>query len=169
MLQLQNEMTVDVLVLGGGPAGAWAAWSAASQGARVVLADKGYLGTSGATAPGGTTLLVIPPIEELREQAVQSRLKAGGYLSENVWIHRVLDQVEQNLALVEQWGYPFPKDTEGNSLRTHLHGPEYMRIMRRVVRRAGVTILDQSPALELLQDEHGVGGARGIDRLTGKT
>ena len=51
MSQLQNDMTVDVLVLGGGPAGAWAAWSAASQGARVVLADKGYLGTSGATAP----------------------------------------------------------------------------------------------------------------------
>ncbi|MET3941729.1 succinate dehydrogenase/fumarate reductase flavoprotein subunit [Paenibacillus sp. PvP094] len=169
MSQLQKEMTVDVLVLGGGPAGAWAAWSAASQGARVVLADKGYLGTSGATAPGGTTLLVIPPIAELREQAVQSRLKAGGYLSENVWIHRVLDQVEQNLALVEQWGYPFPKDTEGKSLRTHLHGPEYMRMMRRVVRKAGVTIMDQSPALELLQDEHGVGGARGIDRLTGKT
>lgn len=169
MSQLKKEMTVDVLVLGGGPAGAWAAWSAASQGAKVVLADKGYLGTSGATAPGGTTLLVIPPIAELREQAVQSRLKSGGYLSENAWIHRVLDQVEQNLALVEQWGYPFPKDEAGNSLRTHLHGPEYMRIMRRVVRKAGVTILDQSPALELLHDEHGVGGARGINRLTGES
>ncbi|HZZ16232.1 MAG TPA: FAD-binding protein, partial [Candidatus Sulfotelmatobacter sp.] len=169
MSQLKKELTVDVLVLGGGPAGAWAAWSAASQGAKVVLADKGYLGTSGATAPGGTTLLVIPPLAELREQAVQSRLKAGGYLSENAWIHRVLDQVEQNLALVEQWGYPFPKDEAGNSLRTHLHGPEYMRIMRRVVRKAGVTILDQSPALELLHDEHGVGGARGINRLTGET
>jgi succinate dehydrogenase/fumarate reductase flavoprotein subunit len=114
MSQLKKEMTVDVLVLGGGPAGAWSAWSAASQGAKVVLADKGYLGTSGATAPGGTTLLVIPPIAELREQAVQARLKAGGYLSENAWIHRVLDQVEQNLAQVEQWGYPFPKDGEGN-------------------------------------------------------
>lgn len=169
MSQLKKEMTVDVLVLGGGPAGAWSAWSAASQGAKVVLADKGYLGTSGATAPGGTTLLVIPPIAELREQAVQARLKAGGYLSENAWIHRVLDQVEQNLAQVEQWGYPFPKDGEGNSLRTHLHGPEYMRIMRKVVRKAGVTILDQSPALELLHDEHGVGGARGINRLTGES
>ncbi|OMD79566.1 MULTISPECIES: FAD-binding protein [Paenibacillus] len=169
MSQLKKKMTVDVLVLGGGPAGAWSAWSAASQGAKVVLADKGYLGTSGATAPGGTTLLVIPPIAELREQAVQARLKAGGYLSENAWIHRVLDQVEQNLAQVEQWGYPFPKDEEGNSLRTHLHGPEYMRIMRKVVRKAGVAILDQSPALELLHDEHGVGGARGINRLTGES
>ncbi|GAB6988796.1 FAD-dependent oxidoreductase [Paenibacillus pini] len=168
MSQQNKKLTVDVLVLGGGPAGAWAAWSAASKGAKVVLADKGYVGTSGATAPGGTTLLVIPPIAELREQAVQSRLKAGGYLSENAWIHRVLDQVEVNLEQVEHWGYPFPKDEDGQSLRTHLHGPQYMQIMRKVVLKAGVKIWDQSPALELLHDEHGVGGARGINRLTGE-
>lgn len=165
----QQQITTDVLVLGGGPAGAWAAWHAASQGAQVILADKGYLGTSGATAPGGTTLLVIPPVAELRDAAVQTRLRAGGYLSENSWIHRVLDQVEHNLRQIEEWGYPFPKDQNGNPLRTHLHGPEYMKIMRRVVRKAGVRILDQSPALELLHDKHGVGGARGINRLTGET
>ncbi len=44
----------DVLVLGGGPAGTWAAVSAAEHGARVVLADKGFCGTSGATAAAGT-------------------------------------------------------------------------------------------------------------------
>lgn len=164
-----EQWTADVLVLGGGPAGAWAAWNAASQGVKVVLADKGYLGTSGATAPGGTTLLVIPPVAELREAAVRERLKAGGYLSENAWIHRVLDQVEHNLEQIEQWGYPFPKDDNGIPLRTHLHGPEYMGLMRKAVRKAGVRILDQSPALELLQDSHGVGGARGINRLTGKS
>ncbi|MWC30667.1 FAD-binding protein [Paenibacillus sp. MMS18-CY102] len=170
MEQAQGEKFIaDVLVLGGGPAGAWAAWRAASEGARVVLADKGYVGTSGATAPGGTTLLVIPPIAELREQAVAARLKAGGYLSENAWIHRVLDQVDINLKLLEQWGYPFRQDEQGQTLRTHLHGPEYMQLMRRVIRKAGVRILDQSPALELLADEHGVGGARGVNRLTGET
>ncbi|MFD2334249.1 FAD-binding protein [Cohnella sp. GCM10020058] len=164
-----TTLTADVLVLGGGPAGAWAAWSAAAEGASVVLADKGYVGTSGATAPGGTTLLVIPPVAELRERAVQARLKAGGYLSENAWIHRVLDEVEIRLRLLEDWGYPFRKDENGATLRTHLHGPEYMKLMRRALRKAGVRILDQSPALELLADEHGIGGARGIDRLTGRS
>ncbi|MDG0793044.1 FAD-binding protein [Cohnella ginsengisoli] len=124
---------------------------------------------AGPPLPGGTTLLVIPPVAELREQAVQARLKAGGYLSENAWIHRVLDEVEIRLRLLEDWGYPFRKDERGETLRTHLHGPEYMKLMRRAVRKAGVRILDQSPALELLADEHGVGGARGIDRLTGRT
>ncbi len=36
------ELDADVLVIGGGPAGTWAAVSAAERGARVVLADKGF-------------------------------------------------------------------------------------------------------------------------------
>ncbi|RTE03544.1 FAD-dependent oxidoreductase [Paenibacillus whitsoniae] len=163
-----KKRQADVLVIGGGPAGAWAAWSAAQQGAKVILADKGYLGSSGATAPGGTNLLYLPPDAELREKAVQQRYQESGYLAEPAWIHRVLDQVYESLLLVESWGYPFRRDENGVPLRDHLQGPEYMKIMRRQVSRAGVTILDQSPALELLSDEHGVGGARGINRLTGE-
>ena len=158
------HLVADVLVIGGGPAGAWAAWSAAKQGAKVVLVDKGYLGSSGATAPGGTNLLYLPPDKELREAAVQARLKSGGYLAEAEWIHRVLDQVYINLELVEQWGYPFVRDENGTPMRDHLQGPEYMALMRKTVKKAGVKILDQSPALELLVDEQGVGGARGISR-----
>ncbi len=163
------RLTADVLVLGGGPSGAWAAWSAASQGARVVLADKGYLGTSGATAPGGTNLLYLPPDKEKRDAAVAERVKGGGYLSEADWIYRVMEQVYINMELVAEWGYPFPKDADGNVSKAHLHGPEYMHLMRNVVAKAGVAILDQHPAQELLHDEHGVAGARGVNRLNGKT
>ena len=42
-----SELTADVLVIGGGPAGAWAELAAADEGASVVIAEKGYLGTSG--------------------------------------------------------------------------------------------------------------------------
>ncbi len=51
----------DVLVIGGGPAGTWAALKAAKAGASVVLADKGYCGTSGATAAAGTGVWYVPP------------------------------------------------------------------------------------------------------------
>ena len=64
---------VDVLVIGGGPAGAWAAISAAASGARVVLADKGYCGTSGATAPSGSGVWHVSPDGDQREQAKASR------------------------------------------------------------------------------------------------
>jgi len=44
----------DVLVIGGGPAGTWAAIAAATSGAKVVLVDKGCCGISGATAAAGS-------------------------------------------------------------------------------------------------------------------
>jgi len=43
-----------------------------------------------------------------------------------------------------------------------------MKLMRKKVRQAGVRILDHSPALELLVDDHGVAGARGVSRQTGQ-
>ncbi len=48
------DLTADVLVIGGGPAATWAAIAAAEAGANVILVDKGYVGTSGATAPANT-------------------------------------------------------------------------------------------------------------------
>ncbi|WP_020620422.1 FAD-dependent oxidoreductase [Paenibacillus daejeonensis] len=164
-----ETLSADVLVIGGGPAGAWAAWSAASHGARTVLADKGYLGTSGATAPGGTNFLYVEPDDAKRSRMVEERLASGGGLSEGPWIYRLMEQAYLNIHLVEQWGYRFPLDEHGNLYKAHMQGPEYMELMRRVVRKAGVHVLDQHPALELLSDEHGVGGARGVNRLNGRS
>ena len=83
------EIVADVLVLGGGPAATWAALSAAREGASVVLADKGYCGTSGPTASGGNNLWNIPP-GPARERSVQARFEDGGRLSEPAWMYRVL-------------------------------------------------------------------------------
>jgi succinate dehydrogenase/fumarate reductase flavoprotein subunit len=155
----------DVLVIGGGPAGAWAAISAAARGARVVLADKGFCGTSGATAPAGTGVWYVPPDGRARDDAKASRFKLGGELAEQPWMDRVLEQTWLNVQQLAEWGYPFPLDETGEQRRTSLQGPEYMRLMRKRVKQANVRILDHSPALELLIDEHGtVSGAAGVDR-----
>ncbi|MFI1533401.1 FAD-dependent oxidoreductase [Streptomyces anandii] len=44
--ELEQALPTDVLVIGGGPAGTWAAIKAALAGADVVLADKGYTGAA---------------------------------------------------------------------------------------------------------------------------
>jgi NAD-dependent dihydropyrimidine dehydrogenase PreA subunit len=160
-------LDADVLVIGGGPAGTWAAWSAASQGARVVLVDKGYCGTSGATAPSGVGVWYVPPDARLREEARASREALGGFLSERSWMDRVLDCTYDNVRRLGDWGYPFPCDDAGQPARRSLQGPEYMRLMRKRVKAAGVRILDHSPALELLVDDHGVAGAAGVSRQDG--
>ena len=160
-------METDVLVIGGGPAGTWAAVSAARSGARVILADKGFCGTSGATAPSGTAVWYVPPDVAARGKAKATREELGGFLAHHDWMDAVL---ETTFALVNELGergYPFPRDVEGRLRQNSLQGPEYMRLMRKLVKGAGARILDHSPALELLVDEEGaVAGARGIDRRT---
>ncbi|HLG82358.1 MAG TPA: FAD-binding protein [Bradyrhizobium sp.] len=159
------EYDADVLVLGGGPAGTWAAISAAEHGARVVLADKGFCGTSGATAAAGTGVWYIEPDPALREAAMAGREKMGGYLQDRRWMARTLDCTYAQSNRLAEWGYPYPVDATGKSQRNSLQGPEYMRLMRKRTKAAGVTILDHSPALELLVDDGGaVAGAAGLRR-----
>ncbi|MGY2198263.1 FAD-dependent oxidoreductase [Pseudomonas gingeri] len=160
-----REWRADVLIIGGGPAGTWAAISAAARGASVVLADKGYCGASGATAPSGTAVWYVEPDARKREAAKASRYARGGYLAETAWMDRVLAQTYSNMQTLADWGYPFPLDSAGEQRRMSLQGPEYMRLMRKRVKQAGVRILDHSPALQLLTDPDGrVSGATGISR-----
>lgn len=162
---MTSEFDTDVLVLGGGPAGTWAALTAASSGAHVVLADKGFCGSSGATAAAGTGVWYVPPDPSRRQVAMDSRDTLGGHLADPAWMARVLDRTWHGVNELAEWGYPFPLDQDGVPRRNSLQGPEYMRLMRRRVKAAGVRIMDQSPALELLADEHGaVAGAAGVRR-----
>ncbi|MEH1769330.1 FAD-binding protein [Nostoc sp.] len=166
---LELDLEADVLVIGGGPSGTWAAWSAASSGARVILVDKGYCGTTGCAAASGNGVWYVPPDPEARETAKASRESLGGFLADRNWMDRVLNQTYVNVNQLAEWGYPFPTDDEGKPYRRSLQGPEYMRLMRRQIQRAGVKILDNSPALELLVDEDGaVAGATGVNRQTGE-
>src|SRR5882757_7850669 len=95
--QFSLSLETDVLVIGGGPAGCWAALNAVTEGARVVLVDKGYCGSSGATASAGTQIWYVPPVPEEREEAMASREAMGGYLSDRGWMVPVLDKTYESV------------------------------------------------------------------------
>lgn len=158
------KLEADVLVIGGGLAATWAALGAARAGASVVLADKGYCGTSGVTASAGPGHWWVPP--EGHDEAISKRLQASGGLNEAEWMRRVLEATWEHLPSLAPH-YPFPRNERGQLLLRSLRGPEYLRLMRQLVEQAGVRILDHSPALELLQHADGsIAGAAGIRRQT---
>ena len=152
----------DVLILGGGMAGAWAAIGAAQRGARVILADKGYMGTSGVTATAGPGHWWVPP--EDREAAVAQRLASMHGLGEADWMHRILRQTWESLPDLAPF-YRFCLNDAGAAIYGAVRGPEYMRALRQMAEHLGVRILDHSPALELLLCADGrAAGAAGWQR-----
>jgi succinate dehydrogenase/fumarate reductase flavoprotein subunit len=163
----REEMAADVLVIGGGPAATWAAVAAATAGASVILVDKGYVGTSGATAPANTGTWSPPPGER-RHAAIAARQPRTGNLADPDWVERTLDTAWNKRQQLGDWGYPFPRDDDGNLYRANLRGPDYMHFMRRRALRFGVRIFDHHPALELLGGGDGVVGASGVDRQSGR-
>ncbi|MER9297907.1 FAD-binding protein [Mesorhizobium sp. M0621] len=160
------HLHADVLVLGGGPSAAWAAVAATENGAKVVLADKGYLGTSGATAPSNTGTWCVPPGDN-RHAVVERRWQRTGELADPRWMLRCVDTAYRNLLRLSEWGYPFPSEDDGRLYIANLRGPDYMRFMRRRVLLAGVTVLDHHPALELLSDGDAIVGAAGVAKQAG--
>ncbi|MDE1149892.1 MAG: FAD-binding protein [Azospirillaceae bacterium] len=158
------QLETDVLIIGGGLAGCWAAIAAAQAGADTILADKGYCGTSGVTATAGPNHWWVPPDPEKRAQAVSERNNRALGLADPRWMARIIDTTWRTLPTLADY-YQHSITTDGVPHYQSLRGPEYLRALRRYAEAAGVRILDHSPALELLLHADGsVAGARGLRR-----
>lgn len=165
---MQDELGLeaDVLVVGGGLAGTWAAAAAARAGAEVIVADKGFCGTSGVTAHAGPGHWWVAP--DRREEAIERQLEKSRGLGDREWMERVLETTWESLPTLAGY-YDFPTDDRGEVIYRALRGPEYLRAMRRLIEDLGVTVLDHSPALELLRHPDGaIAGARGVRRREGR-
>jgi succinate dehydrogenase/fumarate reductase flavoprotein subunit len=159
------DLSTDVLVVGGGPAGCWAAIAATEAGAKVILVDKGRVGTSGATAAANTAVIDVAPSGTARATVIERRLARGFGLAQADWIERMLDETHARLGRLAEWGYTFARDDRGIIYRGALRGPDYMQILRRRLLKLGVRLMDHSPALHLLVTSDGdVAGASGVAR-----
>ena len=168
--QTIEALSADVLIIGGGMAGAWAATAAVQAGASVILVDKGYCGTSGVTASAGPGHWWVPPEPAFaRSQAIAARIQAGQGLGEADWMYRIIDTTWRTLPSLSPY-YRFGVNDDGATNYRAVRGPEYMRALRAQIDALGVRVLDHHPALELLARSDGsIGGARGIRRQHGNT
>lgn len=169
----------DVLVIGGGMAGWFAAEKARLNGAEVCLADKGYVGMAGQSPyAGGFVVFNEEWGDDLKEWS--SRVHhAGEYLNNVFWFETVLKHSYERYKDLKNWGCEFLSDANGLD-KPERNGFVLVDILQECARKnipfrktfagkarkrlesIGVHILDRVMMIELLKENGRICGACGI-------
>ena len=177
----ENEIKTDVLVIGGGMAGIFAAIKAREEGAEVTLVDKNYVSRSGSTAFAEGDYSVFNPEwgHDLNAWMAQINM-VGEYLNNPEWTEITLrDSIERYHDFLA-WGVKFKKREDGQILlynRPLWFGPleccflgrgwTFLPAMRRQALKSGVKIVDRVMVTDLLKQDGVVAGAVGFHTRTG--
>jgi len=176
----EDIITTDVLVIGAGIAGAFAAIRAKEQGADVVLLTKGIFGKDGAStwmAGPGFQVALYPP--DSPEVQAKDTIKAGHYLNDQQIVYECVRIIPEVFDRLCRWGVRF-RQTDGKFFMRRLPGEtyprvpalerpgeyaghEYKRALTKQVRRLAVRTMDDICAVELLSNQGSIVGVVGLD------
>lgn len=177
-MSINQKMAADVLVIGGGLSGLWAAIRAAERGADVLIVDKGFVGAAGVSVFAGGVVLANSPDDPEMAPFLEEHIRENEGLVDREW---VLWTVAENHKRIRQWlelGAPVDRNEDGSirkkmilvASREHVWRVSYdsvalMRFMRGMAARRRVKFLDDTTIIELLKSKDGkVCGAFGIRR-----
>src|SRR5690606_17357465 len=106
-----------------------------------------------------------PSNPEQTRKAVLSRHDSACGMDDLAWIERVYTDSFKAYTDLERLGFQYQSRPNGLAQKGRFIGGYTLHFLRKALKRAGVKILDHSPALELLRDEQGqVCGASGVTR-----
>ncbi|MCM9081177.1 fumarate reductase/succinate dehydrogenase flavoprotein subunit [Streptomyces spororaveus] len=142
-----EELSCDVLVIGGGTAGTMAALTAAGRGARVLLLEKAHVRHSGALAMGmdGVNNAVVPGRAEPDDYVAEITRANDGIVDQST----VRQTATRGFAMVqrlESYGVKFEKDEHGEYAVRQVHrsgsyvlpmpeGKDVKKVLYRQLRR----------------------------------
>lgn len=174
----------DVLVIGTGGAGLYAAIRASEAGRRVTILDKGLVGRSGGTVSGAGVSAVGPWCEPGDSVDVHFRdtVVGGSYLSDQPLVRVLTSEAQDRVMEMESWGLCFDKKPNGRYVLDRAGGHSYPRVMA-ISDRVGLQMtkvlraqllrqeVDHHPDLtttRLLTHDGKVTGAMGLDLGNGE-
>ena len=162
------DYDTDVLIIGGGGAGASAAIEAHQAGAKVLLVTKLRLGDANTMmAEGG-----IQAADKPGDSPAQHYLDAyggGHFAAQKDLLYKLVTQAPEAIGWLSELGVEFDKAPDGTMLTTHgggtsrkrMHaardytGAEIMRTLRDEVLNRAIPVVDFTAAIELVKDEAG--------------
>ena len=121
-------VSTDVLVIGGGLAGVWAAIGAKELTPNVVLVDKASPGRSGASTFASGVMLAPQPGDDLDVWA-REIVEAGDFLNDQEWVKILLDEQVDRISDMRRWGIPFLTDDKEDLVRTMGRGHLGTRVL----------------------------------------
>ena len=159
----------DVLVIGGGGAGTSAALNALQGGARVLIATKLRHGDANTMMAEGGIQAATKGWKDTPMDHYLDVMGGGHFKNDPELAYALVMQAPSALQWLEDLGAMFSKDPGGRlqtlhgggTSRRRMHyaaditGAEIMRTVRDEARSRKIEVLEFSPAVELVLDEHG--------------
>ncbi|MFE0474122.1 fumarate reductase/succinate dehydrogenase flavoprotein subunit [Streptomyces sp. NPDC058947] len=179
-----EELTCDVLVIGGGTAGTMAALTAAEHGANVLLLEKAHVRHSGALAMGmdGVNNAVVPGRAEPDDYIAEITRANDGIVDQST----VRQTATRGFAMVqrlESYGVKFEKDEHGDYAVRQVHrsgsyvlpmpeGKDVKKVLYRQLRRREmrerIRIENRVMPVRVLTAQGRAVGAAGFNTRTGR-
>jgi succinate dehydrogenase / fumarate reductase flavoprotein subunit len=174
----------DVLVVGGGFAGTWAAIRAAEMGARVLLVDKAVVSRSGSSTMSSGVTTGPTPDDDLSAWS-EELITRGQFMCDQRWTRQMLDGQVERLRQLDQWGATIIKDSDGKFSKFLSRGMMVVRVvqyspvsamsaLRARAEELGVTVMDRVSIIDLVTSDRRyptkdrVCGAYGFQTRTGE-
>lgn len=163
------EVTTDLLIIGGGTAGCYAAVEAREKDPdiRITILEKGHIDRSGCLAAGMNAInAYINPGETPESFVKYVRYDARGLIREDL-VKSIGEELNQAVQKVEGWGLPILKNEDGSyqargRWNIKINGESLKPILAERARMAGATIYNRVTVTNLLKEEDRVVGAVGF-------
>ncbi|VGO20321.1 FAD-dependent oxidoreductase [Pontiella sulfatireligans] len=143
-----NQLTTDVLVVGGGMAGVFAAVKAHDRGAKVLLVDKGAVGKSGQTPFARGIFRFDEKDGMAKAEYLKKTAEAAEYMNNPIYTELVLDQSATVVDELESWGF-FKEAT-------------YAKAMNHPLKERNIPVIERCMLTHLLEEGGRVAGAAGL-------
>lgn len=180
-----ERIKTDILVVGGGAAGCYAALRARDFFEDVLIVSKGMVGLSSSSAAlGGGVNICFP--EDDHDVWMKEIVERGEYLNDQEWVKLQLEEIYPLAMQIDQWGTEyglriFEKDQDNrfarrkargniNTLTAVIHGFPQMETFRKKLLEKKIPLMETFMATDLIVDEDQgrISGLFGFDYRSGK-